>query len=91
VVQSDWSAGQVLKALEDNGFSENTVVIFTSDNGPAGQMQVRYTRTGHNSAYGGVMFYDLNSDFSVIFSINQVSSAHKTEWLIKKLVEGFIS
>jgi len=52
VVQSDWSAGQVLKALEDNGFSENTVVIFTSDNGPAGQMQVRYTRTGHNSAYG---------------------------------------
>ena len=38
--------------MEDNGFSENTVVIFTSDNGPAGQMQVRYTRTGHNSAYG---------------------------------------
>ena len=50
-----------------------------------------YNFIGHNSAYGGVMFYDLNSDFSIIFSINQVSSAHKTEWLIKKLIEGFIS
>lgn len=50
-----------------------------------------YNFIGHNSAYGGVMFYDLNSDFSIIFSINQVSSAHKTDWLIKKLVEGFIS
>jgi len=52
VVQSDWTAGQVLKALEDNGFSENTIVIFTSDNGPAGTMQTRYIREGHNSSYG---------------------------------------
>lgn len=29
----DWSIGEVLKALERNGFSENTLVIFTSDNG----------------------------------------------------------
>jgi arylsulfatase A len=32
--QSDWVAGQVLKALKENGFDENTIVIFTSDNGP---------------------------------------------------------
>ena len=32
--QSDWTAGQVLKALDENGFRENTIVIFTSDNGP---------------------------------------------------------
>jgi len=50
-----------------------------------------YNFIGHNSAYGGMMFYDLNSDCSIIFSINQVSSPHKAEWLIKKLVEGFIS
>ncbi|MDF1812575.1 MAG: arylsulfatase [Verrucomicrobiales bacterium] len=29
----DWSIGQVLEALERNGFAENTLVIFTSDNG----------------------------------------------------------
>ena len=32
----DRSVGRVLKALEDNGLTENTLVIFTSDNGGAG-------------------------------------------------------
>jgi len=50
VTQSDWHAGEVLKALEKNGFSENTVVIFTADNGAAGQMQTRFVETGHNSS-----------------------------------------
>ena len=50
-----------------------------------------YNFIGHNSAYGGVMFYDLNSDFSIIFSINQLSSSHKAEWLIKTLVGDVIS
>jgi len=50
VAQSDWHAGEVLKALEKNGFSENTVVIFTADNGAAGQMAIRLVRTGHNSS-----------------------------------------
>lgn len=30
----DWSVGQVLAALEANGLDKNTLVIFTSDNGP---------------------------------------------------------
>ena len=30
----DWSVGEVVKALKKNGLSENTLVIFTSDNGP---------------------------------------------------------
>ena len=30
----DWSAGRVLDALEEQGQAENTIVIFTSDNGP---------------------------------------------------------
>jgi len=34
VMEVDWSVGEVLQALEKNGLSENTLVIFTSDNGP---------------------------------------------------------
>jgi arylsulfatase len=34
ISEIDYSVGRVLKALEDNGISENTIVIFTSDNGP---------------------------------------------------------
>ena len=30
----DWSVGQVLEALAANGIDENTLVVFTSDNGP---------------------------------------------------------
>ncbi len=29
----DWMVGEVLQSLEDNGLAENTLVIFTSDNG----------------------------------------------------------
>ncbi|NQZ59696.1 MAG: sulfatase, partial [Lentisphaeraceae bacterium] len=34
IEEVDWSVGQILKALKDNGIEENTYVIFTSDNGP---------------------------------------------------------
>jgi arylsulfatase A-like enzyme len=34
VVETDWVVGQVLDALKRSGAAENTLVIFTSDNGP---------------------------------------------------------
>ena len=34
VEEIDWSAGEIIKALEANGLAENTLVFFTSDNGP---------------------------------------------------------
>ena len=34
VFQTDWTVGQVLDALQRTGVAENTLVIFTSDNGP---------------------------------------------------------
>jgi len=30
----DWSVGEILKTLEEKGLTKNTIVIFTSDNGP---------------------------------------------------------
>ena len=34
IAEIDWSVGQILSALKDNGIDDNTFVIFTSDNGP---------------------------------------------------------
>ncbi|HWB04866.1 MAG TPA: sulfatase [Verrucomicrobiales bacterium] len=34
IEELDWSAGQILTALKKNGLDENTLVIFSSDNGP---------------------------------------------------------
>ena len=34
IMEIDWSVGQILEALKKNGLDSNTLVIFTSDNGP---------------------------------------------------------
>jgi arylsulfatase A-like enzyme len=34
LMEIDWSVGQILKTLRDNGLEEKTIVIFISDNGP---------------------------------------------------------
>jgi arylsulfatase A len=33
VMETDWSAGQIIKAIDDAGIADNTLVIFTADNG----------------------------------------------------------
>ena len=53
VLQSDHSVGVVLNALKRNGFEENTLVIYSSDNGsPAKNSGVQkgtiFAETGHN-------------------------------------------
>lgn len=34
IEEIDWSVGEILNALKENGMAENTLVFFTSDNGP---------------------------------------------------------
>src|SRR5688572_3275121 len=34
IVEIDWSVGEVMKALKKHGLEKNTLLIFTSDNGP---------------------------------------------------------
>lgn len=34
MMEIDWSVGEINKALEQHGIAENTIVIFTTDNGP---------------------------------------------------------
>ncbi|MDZ8117207.1 arylsulfatase [Pontiella sp. NLcol2] len=50
VCETDAMAGRVLQALEKNGFSENTIVVFTADNGPEKYAFERYRKYGHWSS-----------------------------------------
>ena len=34
IMEIDWSVGEILKSLKKEGIDDNTIVIFTSDNGP---------------------------------------------------------
>ncbi len=55
VVQTDAVVGEILRALDENGLAENTIVIFTSDNGPEVASEIgigayeRLRRFGHAS------------------------------------------
>ncbi len=50
VNQSDWSCGQLVAALESSGHADNTVVIFTADNGPETYAYARDQKFGHWSS-----------------------------------------
>ncbi len=52
VLQVDWSVGQILEALKRNHIEENTLVIFTSDNGCAPHADfAELNLYGHNPNY----------------------------------------
>lgn len=50
MVQTDAEAGRILRALEDHGFAENTLVIFTADNGAERYAYERVRRFRHRSS-----------------------------------------
>ena len=51
-MQVDWTVGQVLGALDDTGIAENTLVIFTTDNGCSPQAKIpELEAAGHDQNY----------------------------------------
>ena len=55
ILQMDWAIGQILNQLESLGLSENTLVIFTSDNGPVlddGYVDGAVTQLGEHTPAG---------------------------------------
>ena len=53
VEEVDWSVGQILDTLRNEGLDHNTLVLFTSDNGPAGGLSAGPLRGRKGSAYEG--------------------------------------
>eukprot|EP00752_Nemacystus_decipiens_P017136 g15351.t1 len=54
IQESDWAIGQMLQALEDTGQLENTLIIFSSDNGPtAPEFSKPFSGTKYVSLEGG--------------------------------------
>jgi arylsulfatase len=53
VEEVDWSVGEVLKTLKQNGLEQNTLVLFSSDNGPWYQGSPGKLRGRKNTTYEG--------------------------------------
>lgn len=49
ILEMDWTVGEVMRALEEQGLRDDTLIIFTSDNGPH-PMQEEVTVHGHAPA-----------------------------------------
>ncbi len=49
IVQTDWVVGQVLNALKEKGYEDNTLIIFSADNGPEAYAWKRAENYGHYS------------------------------------------
>ncbi|MEN8128578.1 MAG: arylsulfatase, partial [Planctomycetota bacterium] len=50
ILETDHSVGRLLDALEENGLADNTIVVFTSDNGPEHVTKGFRRRFGHHAA-----------------------------------------
>lgn len=52
VLMVDWVVGEIMKTLEKQGISENTILVFTSDNGCSNQADFDQLATkGHDPSY----------------------------------------
>ena len=83
VQEIDWSVGEILKTLKDLNIDENTLVFFTSDNGP-------WLKRGKNGGSAGLLFEGKASTYEGGFRVpaivrwpgeiapNQVSDAITT-------------
>ena len=54
IEEIDWSVGQIVQTLKDQQLDEKTLVIFTSDNGPAGRSAGSLRGNKTTSFEGGV-------------------------------------
>ena len=57
IVQFDWSVGEIVNTLEEQGLLENTLIILTSDNGPVlddGYVDQAEELVGDHSPTGGL-------------------------------------
>lgn len=52
VIETDHHVGRILQWLEKSGLDENTLIVFTSDNGPERSWKERLPEFGHDSRGG---------------------------------------
>lgn len=49
MIETDWHVGRILEMLDEEELTENTMIVFTSDNGPEKTWKERIKKFGHHS------------------------------------------
>ena len=76
IMELDGAVGNILEAIERNGFTENTIVIFTSDNGgvPGAAKEAREAGLKVNGNYRGTKLSIFEGGFRVPFIIKWINN-----------------
>lgn len=78
VQEIDWSVGQVLRAVKDNGLDSNTLVVFSSDHGPWFQGSPGRLRGRKGETFEGGVRVPFIARFPGLIPGGQVSKAFAT-------------
>lgn len=57
IIEADWCVGEIVKKLEEQGLLENTLIVFSSDNGPVlndGYYDDAVEKLGNHTPAGGL-------------------------------------
>lgn len=49
MIETDWYVGRILKMLDETGLAENTMIVYSSDNGPETTWKERIKKFDHHS------------------------------------------
>ncbi len=49
MIETDWHVGRILKLLDDTGLADNTMIVYSSDNGPETTWRERIKKFDHHS------------------------------------------
>jgi arylsulfatase A len=80
VAELDWSVNQIIQALKEHGAYENTVLIFTSDNGPRPGDPAHWTRIYQQGGYDEYVL-DAFDEYQPEFVNEQGNMIWKEGWL----------
>lgn len=54
IMETDWSVGEVIRAVEEAGIADNTIIIFTADNGHSHYTGLEYLLAAGHDPSGGL-------------------------------------
>lgn len=81
IVELDWTVGEVVKALRKHNAYDNTILIFTSDNGPRpGDPAIWIEKYRNQEEYKG-LFQEYFGKFSPVYIDPNGSKVTKRGWL----------
>jgi arylsulfatase A len=78
VQEIDWSVGQVLQAVRDNGLDSNTLVVFSSDHGPWFQGSPGRLRGRKGETFEGGVRVPFMARYPGVIPAGQISKAFAT-------------